>query len=365
MLFCAATLALVGLAVAVHADCCKIPIVQLPPDCTTIDQLINKNPDKKPDLAGNQGTPGGTGGGTDAVAGSTDSDKPDEGGGTNLLDGGSAVASSRAFFKEPSQMGVIAWNGKEEILVLTTQEQATQKASMMLSFMPLPGKPIDIKKGDTGLYDRAFKLVQNKLATSGSTVSRNVVVMERKIGPHNIFVWRVDNASQFKNKVQSYVRGKFGDKAAALFNKKTDDVVQSYLKTGFRYFAFDLVLVSDKPKSEKTAIEYHFESPDYLYYPLYISRGSGTGETRVELVVFTDKAGVNAMKGKLRFADEDNQNGELMTLGKKSVTVGNAELGSLHRGMADLFGGRDVRGRIWVLRGKMDSFPGDIMAYRK
>lgn len=336
-----------------YGDCCPIP-------------LLNSGPGPGTVVGPGGVGPGGAGVGSvgtttgDDLLGSSGAGALDP----NLLGGSEGLAyadGARSLFSEPNQWGVIAWNGKEEILVLKTEEKSLLGKGAVLHFMPLPGKPIDVKKGDPKLYEKAFDLVQRKVAAD--LPGRNVVVLERKIGAHNIFVWRIDNINEFTTRVQAYAKKRFGNKAVALFTKDTERVIHDYFRRGFKYFAFDLCIAEDK-NAEKMAIEYHFESK-FAYYPMVVSHGAGSGPTRVELVVFTPPEGVNANVGKLTFADKDNKNGDIMTLGKKSVLVSGKEMAALHPGMAALFQGKEVRARIWVVEGRLDQIPGDIMAFHK
>lgn len=324
------------------ADCCSIPFIR-PPDTVTPPQPTVTPSDGSVDL---QGSSDGS---------SIDPNQLGSSEGMKFADG------ARSLFAEPNQWGVIAWNGKEEILVLKTEEKALIGKGAVLSFLPLPGKPLDIKKGDAKLYEKAYDLIQSKVPVD--LPGRNVVVLEKKIGAHNIFVWRVDNPKEFNSKVQAYARKRFGNHAAALFTKKTEKVIQDYFRRDFKYFAFDLCIM-EAQSAEKMAIEYHFESK-FVYYPMVVGEGLGNGHTRVELAVFTPPEGVNTNVGKLTFADKDNKNGDIMTLGKKSVMVTHKELNRLHPGMARLFGEKDVRARIWVIEGKLDQFRGDVMAFHK
>jgi hypothetical protein len=349
--------ALWGVDPTLWADNCKIPIV--PPAC--VDEGKGQG-----EIAANQGNPNGDGKKPDNVAGNSgDGNIDPTDPSLKPVDADvQTLASSRGYFSEPSQTAVIAWNGAEQIMVLTTHEESRIGKGAMLSFMPLPGEPIDIRAGDKRLFDKAYKLVEAKLKREvPGLVGRNEVTLERKIGSHNIFVWRIDNINEFQDKIQSYVFKKYSGQGKVLFNKKTLDMVKDYFGKGFKYFAFDLTFVSDT-LSEKMPIEYHFKAK-FVYYPLVISSGTGTGETKIELVVLTNSQGVNQQLSKLKFANDDNENGDIMTLGKKSVTLSNEEVNDLHPGMAKLMAGQDVRARIWVVRGRMESFPGDIMAYFK
>jgi hypothetical protein len=336
-----------------HADCGKAPVV--PPK-------VCENCAGQGEIATNQGK-------TDATP------PPDAAGGSGSVDpddpsfkvadiGVQQLASSRGFFKEPSQQAVIAWNGSEETLVLKTQEESMVGKATFIHYFPLPGEPIDIRKGDDKLFDNAYKLVETKLKRDGAQVaSRNIVVLERTFGSRVVFVWRIDNIDEFQDKIQSYIFQKTKGKGKIPFTNPQLAMVRDYFSKGFKYWAFDLCTVGDG-LSEKFPIEYHFKSK-FVYYPMLVSTGGGKGETRVEMVVFTDERGVNEQVGKLRFADENNSNGEIMTLGRKSVTVSNAELANLHPGMAQLMGNRNVRARIWVIRGELENFKGDVMARLK
>ena len=62
-------------------------------------------------------------------------------------------------FFEPSQNALIAWNGQEEILYLTTDVRAS-RASKVLEVLPLPSQPrslsekvIDLRMALAGVYD--------------------------------------------------------------------------------------------------------------------------------------------------------------------------------------------------------------------
>src|SRR5262245_39382819 len=52
-------------------------------------------------------------------------------------------AGSLGLFEEPKQIGMITWNGKEEILAIRTNEKTATKGAYM-SILPLPGKALKV-----------------------------------------------------------------------------------------------------------------------------------------------------------------------------------------------------------------------------
>ncbi|MCA9049838.1 MAG: hypothetical protein KDA89_13980 [Planctomycetaceae bacterium] len=257
-----------------------------------------------------------------------------------------AVGKGIRTFKEPKQYAVIAWNGSQEILTLSTEQQAFKGEGAALSVLPLPGKPLEIKEGDPDLYANASAVLAQKLVGS----AKKPVVAEAKIGTHNIFVIEADSADQFVREVESYVDKKFGKDAQPLITGHIREIIDRYVQLKFRYFAFDLIL--NTPELEvKQAIQYRFES-DYVYYPLYISRAGGSGATTVEAVVFTT-GGLSQVRKEALPADQIQNT--------SSATFSHAELSELNGDLASLFDGKGAMGRKWSIGGDLSSFVGDVM----
>ncbi|MBN1607417.1 MAG: hypothetical protein JW940_12335, partial [Polyangiaceae bacterium] len=63
---------------------------------------------------------------------------------------------------EPTQRAMLAWSGQEEILLLTTDLNASEPTKI-LEVMPFPSEP-KVKKGDTETFRRATDLINTKLA---------------------------------------------------------------------------------------------------------------------------------------------------------------------------------------------------------
>lgn len=224
---------------------------------------------------------------------------------------GGAVLYGDSTFAESGQRALIAWNGKsdnsgEETLILMTDEVSkTGQKMAMLSVLPLPGEPLEIERANARAFVEAQILLDKKFKQK-SIANEFGVVMHKKIGSHNIFVWELDNIDTFKEEVTAYVAEKYNNTATALITDKTLKTVKRYFEQGFRYFAFDLTEVDTK-ESTKEAIAYRFKTTS-VYYPLAISAIGGTGRSYVDLVVMTP--------GKIALSKDFEQEAKL-----KNVTV--------------------------------------------
>lgn len=252
-------------------------------------------------------------------------------------------------FKEPEQNAVIAWNGKEEIMILSTDEESEVKGGgAVLSVLPLPGKPVSVLPASTEAFEDASRLIRSKL----DVVGMGEKVLTAKIGTHNIFVWKIDSPDDFGNEVRAYIKKTYEGQADANIDKGVEKIVRQYFDQGFRYFAFDLTFMSDEDTT-KVAIAYRFESK-FVYYPLVISKIGGTGDTSVQLAVFT--------QGSLHNFGGLDVN-QIKVIGNQSVDVTAAELEKVDPEMAELMGGEAIKARIMTLSGKVNGFDGDLMAW--
>ena len=65
---------------------------------------------------------------------------------------------------EPSQRGLIAFNGHEKLLILSTDLRAS-KRSKVLEVIPLPAEP-SVKRADSEIFANALKIINEKLRAS-------------------------------------------------------------------------------------------------------------------------------------------------------------------------------------------------------
>ncbi len=259
---------------------------------------------------------------------------------------------------EPTQRAMIAWNGQEEILLLSTDLNASE-STKVLEVIPLPSEPV-VKKGDVEVFKKANDLINKKLKkrnggilakgyTEGAErVPAGEVTFHEKIGAHDISVAHVLDCNGFIEWVEKYL------KSAGVENPKIPEamksVIEEYLKEQFSWFVFDVVELDETPKTNE-AIQYKFKS-ESLFYPLKITR-TEEGFTEIELLVLTPKLfnqfpGIPIDEVKLRH---------------KPVSITSEELRSLNEEMDDLLGHQDnMKLRIWEIRGELSSFTEDLIA---
>lgn len=275
-----------------------------------------------------------------------------------LADRGSITFQPNVKIFEPNQRALIAWDGKEEILILSTDLRA-DRPTKVLEVLPLPSRP-QVKKGSVETFRRAVDLINKMNATrpvtrspDGQPRSKSLpagrIVESKKIGAHDISVVEVVDPERFVDWAQEHLakNGASRKEIPAVLKKS----VQEYIDDGYTWFVFDTVELGSETVTQD-AIVYRFKS-DKLFYPLRISR-TDEGETEVTLLIFTPKMLENFPALPI----------ERVLLEHEPVTIGQKELQSIDGDIADLLRDTDqLKLRIWNLRGRLDSFHQDLMAY--
>lgn len=262
---------------------------------------------------------------------------------------------------EPTQRALIAWNGEEEILILSTDLRASQ-ATKVLEVMPFPAEP-RVKKGDVRIFQRAVKLINSKIIhrelaqaaikslnrASAEAPPPGEITFHERIGAHDVSVARVVSGDGFVEWVNDYLkRASVGN---PVIPPRLRKVVEEYIDDGFCWFAFDVVELGNKFRSLE-ALQYRFPS-SRLFYPVKISR-SNEGQTSIELLVLTwrlmqESSGIPFSQIELRH---------------EPVKLTSAEVRSLGRDLDKLLDHQDdVRLRIWRVEGDFSSFDRDIIAH--
>jgi hypothetical protein len=203
---------------------------------------------------------------------------------------------------EPNQRAVIAYDGKQEILLLSTDLRASEP-SKVLEVIPFPAEP-EVKEGHVEVFSSATALINSKLfprkggalgagggiggmggfGPGAALPPAGEVTFHERIGAHDISVTHALARDRFVTWVDDYLRKSGVDNPS--IPAPLESVVEEYLRDGFKWFAFDVVELGEKTVT-KDAIQYRFETR-FLYYPLKITRVE-KGDTTVDLLILSPR----------------------------------------------------------------------------
>jgi hypothetical protein len=266
---------------------------------------------------------------------------------------------------EPNQRAVIAFNGKEQILILSTDLRASEPTKV-LEVLPLPSEP-ELKAGSVDVFYRTTEFINRKLfprksirgvgggfgGAGGGGGAANVTVpppagevtKREKIGAHDISVTHVLDGERFVQWAQKYLLDQGVDQAKIPDGLKA--VVEDYIADGYKWFAFDVVDLKTNVVT-KDAIQYRFKTR-WLYYPLRITRAE-KGETNVKLLVFTP-----------RLVELPSGPDLTVRLVHRPIDVRRNELLTLDPDLHNLLRSRYVKLRTWETQGQLSEFKSDIL----
>jgi hypothetical protein len=260
---------------------------------------------------------------------------------------------------EPNQRAMIAWNGTEEILILSTDIHASE-STQVLEVIPMPNEPV-VTKGDVEIFRKATNLINSKLypprpmhemlkksMAPVRAAPAGEITFHEKIGAHDISVTHVLNEKEFVKWVEDYLR-KAGAENPEI-PKPMKAIIRQYLSDSFAWFSFDVISVNEIPKTND-AIQYQFKST-FCFYPLRISR-LGFGNTNIHLLLLTPKLlKADPDRSYLNFKVDHNP-----------VDISLADLQGLSTDMAKLLGNpATMKLRIWTLFGKLSAFNRDLIS---
>lgn len=207
-------------------------------------------------------------------------------------DRGGISLVSKVEVLEPGQKAIIAWNGREEVLILSTDVKANQ-STLVLELLPLPSNPKAVERANSTSFIKLQDIIRRHIGTyvnsrklggygEGNFAETVVVTFHEKIGAHDITVVRADNASELALWIDDFLRKNAVTNELSL--QEYESIFEDYISRGFPYFALDLVEVSPTEKSVEPIL-YRFET-SFLYYPLKIS-SLFSGDTGITLFLLT------------------------------------------------------------------------------
>jgi hypothetical protein len=207
---------------------------------------------------------------------------------------------------EPAQRAEILFNGRQQILCLSTELHASE-ATAVLEMIPFPSEPT-VTLGAFAIMQAAEKLMLDHAppryipmpgsaqAISGSagslpepldrrTEAQKIeqsarLTFHEKMGAHDIAVIEVVDTQYFRKWVDAFFEKRGAVNATV--REEHLAIVEDYLARDFKWFVFDTLYLTDSVQSREP-VEYVFNT-DHLYYPLLTSTGQA-GHTAVDLLV--------------------------------------------------------------------------------
>jgi hypothetical protein len=276
-------------------------------------------------------------------------------------DMGSIPFDPNAEIAEPNQRALIAWNGTEQVLILSTDLRAS-KDTKVLEVMPCPSEP-DIKGVDNIVFERVTAMINTKLqARAYESVAASLdggplsaapppagkVTAHEQISAHNLSTIRVESGPGFVEWARAYLK-KQGVENPEI-PKELAEVIDEYIRESFRWFVFDVVSLTKEPKT-KTALQFRFKTP-FLFYPMRITRVE-KGETKVHLMVFSE----HVFRPEMFLGIPNTE----MKLDFQSVTFNKVELRALGVFGEVLGSPLSVKVRSWEIKGRIDGFKEDVI----
>jgi hypothetical protein len=205
-----------------------------------------------------------------------------------IADGGYIdPAHSSVSVYEPGQKAIVAWNGEQEVLILSVDVWSPGNNNWVLELVPFPSLPT-VEAGSFESFENLEDIIWGYMydvytneggREVGVTAGENfTVVFQENIGAHYITVTHATSAQSLISFAQNLWITHMGPGEFSW--TRLESLAATYIGRGVEYWAIDLLNLSDYAKSREPLV-YTFKN-DYLYFPLEIS-SLGAGETIIQL----------------------------------------------------------------------------------
>jgi hypothetical protein len=253
---------------------------------------------------------------------------------------------------EPGQKAILAWNGREEVMILSTDVKASNNTKA-LEIVPFYSKP-EIEQGDFKSFSALEGIFMNRAPRYESAGGSGLkIVSHERIGQHDVTTIFVKfSESQvirsYKEREKAYA-DEFRQFAVPYLNEvgmssitfpdNLGKILDHYDSTDGFYCVLDVIDIDIKEKSV-TPLVYRFRTNE-LYYPLVISQLTG-GETSIQLYLIMEGA-PDVLSSEGRYAIQPFELGYYETGGyimdSMIVELYEEDLKDIDVRVADLFSG--------------------------
>lgn len=199
--------------------------------------------------------------------------------------------------EEAGQNAIVAWNGNEEIIILSTDMRSSESV-LVLELIPLPSNPTKVEEGSSESFTKLVEIMNRKAGemrektlapgTRRAEVPGVEITFHKKIGAHDVTIVKVNDLDYFINWVKDFSTNRGFEYIELPSNFKT--TVSNYLNRNIDHFVFDVIETNESSQTINPLV-YRFES-DYLYYPLEITATSDAGWSSSRVNIFLIAKGV-------------------------------------------------------------------------
>ncbi len=266
------------------------------------------------------------------------------------------MAGAQVF--RPSQRAVTAFDGREQILVLST-DLRSDRPTKVLEVLPFPSRP-EVTRGDEELFPKTLQHIEDRLGTPRG--GRSTAATRRGKGRHSLptardaehherievrgtTVVRVVDPKQFIAWATEYLREAGVDDPA--IPVRLSFIVRDYVRDGFTWFVFNVIELGPDTVARQ-AMQYRFATPR-LYYPLRIL-GAESGNTTIHLVLISPRL--------VRMPDLRPVRAVLL---HTPIGITRDQLHYLDRGLPEFLGPHQQQLRLWEVEGSLGAMKRDVV----
>ena len=196
--------------------------------------------------------------------------------------------------EEAGQNAIVAWNGNEEIIILSTDMRSSE-STLVLELIPLPSNPTKVEEGSSESFTKLVEIINRKVREMRTrTLTKKAkalgveITFHKKIGAHDVTIVKVSDLDYFISWVKDFLTSKEFEYVEFPSNFKT--TISNYLNRNINHFVFDVIETNESLQTINPLI-YRFKS-NYLYYPLEITATSDVGWSSPRVNIFLITKGI-------------------------------------------------------------------------
>jgi hypothetical protein len=209
-----------------------------------------------------------------------------------FADGGMMIWPPDVQLNESAQNAIVAWDGKEEIIIISNDIESSAKATS-LRIVPFPSNPT-VKEGSFETFSKLTEIMNKKIEEVrnqqikegggfGAAPTGGIeITFQQKIGAHDLTIVKVNDLEAFLSWIKNFATQK--GLMVKDISPEFKEGVKNYLKRDIKYFVFD-VIDSSGEKESINPLVYRFNS-EYLYFPVLISGVSEISQNQTEIQLF-------------------------------------------------------------------------------